>query len=83
MTARPAHEPHAGHWIAFYTLADDHGHERKTYLRRLPNSWSVFRDDALRFDTRDEAERHVRQLRGRMIGQHTGAEKVGWEGAFR
>lgn len=78
MTARQASEPRAGHWVAYYTTAEDYGHSRRIYLRRHDEivSWSVFRSDALRFDKKAEAERVVRQLRPKVYGQRTGAEKV-------
>lgn len=84
MTAHQPNEPHAGRWVAWVSTSDDY--HRRTYLRRFrPDggvSWSVFRIDALRFDTRAEAERRIRQLVGRHHGQRTGAEKLpAWQEA--
>lgn len=75
MTARSPWSHRAGIWVAYY----QRGPWPPVYLHSMGQprvTWTVDRADALRFDTKAEAERVARQCMARHRNQTRGAEKV-------
>lgn len=76
MTSREHYDPKAGPWVAYREM-----NGRRDYLWKAGRSplgglvLSGRPDDCVRFDTKAEAESHIRRLYGRRRGVRTGAAR--------
>lgn len=83
MTARHPCDPAAGVWVAWFTEPNPRTDElRRVYLRGHgiggSSSWSLFEPDALRFDSKAEADWWLREAcPGRMPrGRRKGSSRI-------